>query len=39
MKIKKKRFVHTYKYVNHDINNFTLLLRKGVYPNEYTDDW
>ena len=24
---------------NHDNNKFILLLQKGVYPNEYMDDW
>ena len=24
---------------NHDNNKFILLLRKGVYPHEYMDDW
>ena len=27
------------KFSNNDINKFILLLRKGVYPFEYTDDW
>ena len=30
----KKRFAYTYKYSNHDINNFILLLQKVVYPYE-----
>ena len=30
----KERFFNTYKF-----SNFTLLLRKGVYPYEYMDDW
>ena len=35
----KKRFFNTYKFSNTDNNNkFILLLRKGVYPYEYTDD-
>ena len=28
----KKRFINTYKLSNRDINNFVLLLPKGVYP-------
>ena len=28
----KERFFNTYKFSNHDSNNFILLLRKGVYP-------
>ena len=24
---------------NNDINKFILLLRKGVYPHEYMDEW
>ena len=30
-------FFNTYKFSNHDNNNFNLLLRKGEY--EYIDDW
>ena len=35
----KKRIFNTYKFSNHDNKKFTLLLRKGVYPCEYMDDW
>ena len=35
----KKQFFNTYKFSNHDINKFLLLLRKCVYPHEYMDDW
>ena len=35
----KKRFVNTYKFSNHYINKFILLLRKVVYPYEYMDYW
>ena len=34
----EKRFGNTYKFSNNDIK-FILLLRKGVYPHQYTDDW
>ena len=29
----------TYKFSNNDNHKFTFLLRKGVYPYEYMDDW
>ena len=35
----KKRFSNTFKFSNNDINKFILLLRKGVYPYGYMDDW
>ena len=35
----KKRFKNTFKISNNDINKFILLLRKGVYPYKYMDDW
>ena len=35
----KKRVLNTYKFSNHHSNNFMLLLRKGVNPHEYQDDW
>ena len=31
----KKRFLNTYNFFNLDINQFILLLQKGVYPYEY----
>ena len=36
---KLKRYFNIYKFPNHDNNKFILLLRKGVYPYKYMDDW
>ena len=34
-----KRFANTYEFCNNDLSKFILLLRKGVYPDEYMDIW
>ena len=34
-----KRFASPYKFCNNDPDKFVMLLRKGVYPYEYMDDW
>ena len=41
-KLEKKlitKFKNTYRFCNGDIDKFMFLLRKGVYPYEYMDDW
>ena len=34
-----ERFANTYKFCDNDLDKFIMLLRKGVYPYEYTDEW
>ena len=34
-----KKFPNLYQFCNGDINKFVLLLRMGVYPDEYMDSW
>ena len=33
------KFKNTYEFCNKDISKFILLLRKGIYQNEYMDNW
>ena len=35
----KKTFKNIFKFSNNDINKFTFLLRKGIYPYEYMNEW
>ena len=35
----KNKFENTFKFSSTGIDKFILLLRRGVYPYEYTDDW
>ena len=35
----KKKLKNTFKFSDNDINKFSLLLGKGVYPCNYVDDW
>ena len=40
--LKKKlieRFSNVYEFCGYDMNKFMILLRKGVYPYEYMDEW
>ena len=34
-----QRFANTYKFWDNDLDKFIMLLRKGVYPYEYIDEW
>ena len=35
----KERFLNVYEFCGYDMNKFITLLRKGVYPYEYMDEW
>ena len=34
-----ERFSNVYEFCSYDMNKFMVLLRKGVYPYEYMDEW
>ena len=34
-----EKFLNVYQFCNKDLNKFSLLLRKGVYPYEHMDSW
>ena len=34
-----ERFANTYRFCDNDLDKFIMLLRKGVYPYEYIDQW
>ena len=34
-----ERFANIYEFCNGDLNKFSLLLKKGVYPHEHMDSW
>ena len=34
-----KKFRNTFEFSKNNINNFILLLRKGIYRYKYMDDW
>ena len=35
----KEKFSNVYEFCGYDMNKFITLLRKGVYPYEYMDEW
>ena len=35
----KKQFKNTFKFSNNDINEFILLITRGIYPYDYMDEW